>query len=85
MKHLQHVLELVGPDHVGIGADWDGGGGVAGLEDVSQLPRITERLMQAGYTEAQIAGIWGGNLLRALDRAQAFAKADSQDDCPAPR
>lgn len=85
MKHLQHVLELVGPEHVGIGADWDGGGGVAGLEDVAQLPRITERLMQAGYSEAQIAGIWGGNLLRALDRAQAFAKVDTQGYCPAPR
>jgi len=85
MQHLQHVLALVGPEHVGIGADWDGGGGVAGLEDVAQLPRITERLMQAGYSEAQIAGIWGGNLLRVLDRAQAFAKVDSQGHCPAPR
>lgn len=85
MKHLQHVLALVGPEHVGIGADWDGGGGVAGLEDVAQLPRITERLMQARYSEAQIAGIWGGNLLRVLDRAQAFAKVDTQGDCPAPR
>ncbi len=82
MKHLLHVLSVVGPDHVGIGLDWDGGGGVAGLEDVSGLPRITERLMRAGYSETQIAGIWGGNLLRALDRAQAFAAADTKGYCP---
>lgn len=84
MKHLLHVLKLVGPAHVGIGADWDGGGGVAGLEDVSELPRITERLMDAGYSEAEIAGIWGGNLMRALDRAQAFPRSDSAGDCKAP-
>lgn len=73
MKHILHILEVAGPDHVGLGADWDGGGGVAGLEDVSQLPRITERLLQAGYSERQIANIWGGNLLRLLERVQAQA------------
>ncbi len=81
MAHLLHVLKLVGPEHVGIGSDWDGGGGVAELQDVTQLPRITERLMQAGYSEEQIAGIWGGNLLRALDRAQAFAAGDTHGYC----
>lgn len=81
MKHLLHVLKLVGPEHVGIGSDWDGGGGVTELPDVAQLPRITERLMQAGYSEDQIAGIWGGNLLRALDRAQAFAAGDTRGYC----
>jgi len=79
--HLLHVLELVGPEHVGIGSDWDGGGGVVGVEDVAQLPRITERLMQAGYSEAQIAGIWGGNLMRLLDRAQAFPATDTTGYC----
>ncbi|MDP1335136.1 membrane dipeptidase, partial [Klebsiella pneumoniae] len=54
MRHLLHALEQVGPLHVGIGADWDGGGGVQGLEDVSQLPKITEALVQAGYSEADI-------------------------------
>jgi len=48
MRHLLHILEVASPEHVGIEADWDGGGGVAGLEDVSQLPRITERLLKAG-------------------------------------
>lgn len=74
MKHLLHILSVVGPEHVGIGADWDGGGGVEGLEDVSQLPRITERLIAAGYGERDLANIWGGNLLRVLARAQALAE-----------
>ncbi|MGF6099094.1 dipeptidase [Pseudomonas sp. 18175] len=71
MRHLLHTLEQVGPLHVGIGADWDGGGGVQGLEDVSQLPKITEALVQAGYSEADIGNIWSGNLLRVLGEAQA--------------
>lgn len=71
MRHLLHALEQVGPLHVGIGADWDGGGGVQGLEDVSQLPKITEALVQAGYSEADIGHIWSGNLLRVLGAAQA--------------
>ncbi|MCD7097649.1 dipeptidase [Stenotrophomonas sp. MMGLT7] len=73
MKHILHILDVAGPDHVGLGADWDGGGGVAGLEDVSQLPRITEALLQAGYSEQQIANIWGGNLLRLLKQVQDLA------------
>lgn len=72
--HLLHALQVVGPDHVGIGADWDGGGGVAGMEDVTQLPRITQALLDAGYGEADIAKIWSGNVLRVL-RAAEVGKA----------
>jgi len=71
MKHLLHMLEVGGVDHVGIGADWDGGGGVIGMEDVSVLPLITARLLEAGYGEQDIAKIWGGNLLRVLAAAEA--------------
>lgn len=73
MKHLLHLLDVAGPDHVGIGADWDGGGGVTGLEDVRQLPAITQRLLDAGYSEQQVANIWSGNLLRVLQAAQSAA------------
>lgn len=73
MRHLLHALALVGPDHVGIGADWDGGGGVEGMEDVSDLPKITERLLAAGYSEDDIAKIWGGNVLRLLRAAEEYA------------
>jgi membrane dipeptidase len=75
MRHVTHALDLVGPDHVGIGPDWDGGGGVTGMEDVASLPKVTERLLKLGHTEAQLAQFWGGNALRVLGAAQAARKA----------
>jgi len=74
LRHVEHVLELIGPDHVGFGADWDGGGGVEGLEDITGLPKITQWLVDKGYTEQQIANIWGGNVLRVVEEAQRIAK-----------
>ena len=71
MEHMLRALELVGPDHVGMGADWDGGGGVEGMEDVSFLPKVTERLLAEGYTEEDLKKIWGGNLMRVLRQAEA--------------
>ncbi len=71
--HFEHILKVVGPEHVGIGLDWDGGGGLSDLPDVSQLPKITAWLLRKGYTEKQIAGIWGGNLLRVMRQAQDYA------------
>jgi membrane dipeptidase len=73
MAHLLHALTLVGPDHVGIGLDLDGGGGVIGMEDVAGIPEITKRLLAAGYSEADLAKIWGGNALRVLREAEAKA------------
>ena len=74
MKHVTHALDLVGPDHVGVGADWDGGGGVTGMNDVTSIPKITERLVKAGYTEAQLGNFWSGNALRVLGKAHAARK-----------
>ncbi|AKC86837.1 dipeptidase [Pseudoxanthomonas suwonensis] len=74
MNHVLHLVRLLGPEHVGIGADWDGGGGVAGLEDVGALPRITQALLDAGYSEEDIANIWSGNVLRVLGEAERVAK-----------
>lgn len=71
MASMLHVLKLVGPDHVGLGADWDGGGGVEGMEDVAALPKITARLVQEGYSEADIRKILGGNVIRLLRAAEA--------------
>lgn len=71
MAHMLHALKVVGPDHVGIGADWDGGGGVVGMEDVLDLPRITDALLKAGYSEADVQKIWAGNVLRVLAAAEA--------------
>ncbi len=74
MKHVTHALELVGPEHVGIGCDWDGGGGVIGMEDVAAIPQITDRRVKLGYTEAQLSNFWGGNVLRVLSAAHAARK-----------
>jgi membrane dipeptidase len=73
MAQITHALKLVGPDHVGIGLDWDGGGGVAGMEDVADLPQISARLLAAGYTQADLAKIWGGNALRVMRTVEAKA------------
>ena len=73
MKSLLHAIRVMGVDHVGLGADWDGGGGVRGFEDVSQLPKITTRLRQAGYSDADIEKIWSGNILRLLRQARQHA------------
>ena len=74
MQHVTHALDLVGPDHVGVGCDWDGGGGVVGMEDVAAIPKITERLVKLGYTETQLASFWGGNALRVLKAAHDARK-----------
>ena len=71
LEHLFYMLDLVGPDHVGIGADWDGGGGVDGMEDVVDLPKITQALVDAGYSDEDIAKIWSGNLLRLMRDVEA--------------
>ncbi len=73
MAHLVHALKVAGVDHVGIGIDFDGGGGVTGLEDATDYPRITEALLKAGYTEADLQKIWSGNVLRVLRAAEAAA------------
>ena len=73
MKHLLHAIEVAGVDHVGIGCDFDGGGGVEGLRDVSDYPAITRRLTEAGFSAADIAKIWGGNTLRLYRAAEAHA------------
>jgi len=73
MKSLLHAVDVMGVDHVGLGADWDGGGGVIGMEDVSDLPKITAYLRARGMREADIAKIMGGNLLRVMRAAEAAA------------
>ena len=68
VDHIDHVVELIGVDHVGIGTDFDGGGGVEGCNDVSEMPNITEELLKRGYSEEDIQKIWGGNIMRVFSR-----------------
>jgi membrane dipeptidase len=73
MAHFLHILEVAGPKHTGVGADWDGGGGVERMMDVAALPLITERLLAEGYSKQDLADIWGNNALRLLQQAQDYA------------
>lgn len=70
MKHLLHMIEVAGIDHVGIGTDFDGGGGVKGCNGDDELIHITVALLEAGFSEEEIAKIWGGNFLRVLRQVQ---------------
>ena len=82
MSHFLHVLKIVGPANVGVGADWDGGGGVAGMADVSMIATITERLMRDGYDEPTLNKIWSGNLLRVLDIVDRSKSVDVRANLP---
>lgn len=66
MKMVLRAIEIGGVDHICFGADWDGGGGLKGIEDISALPKVTERLKEAGYSDADLEKMWSGNILRVL-------------------
>jgi membrane dipeptidase len=71
IKHIEHAVKVAGIDHVGIGCDFDGGGGVTGLNDVGEYPNLTSALLARGWTEGDLAKLWGGNTLRLYRAAQA--------------
>ncbi len=74
VNHIDHVVKLAGIGHVGIGSDFDGGGGLSDCRDVSQFPNITRELLRRGYTEEEIRKIWGGNFLRVFRQVEAAAE-----------
>ncbi len=67
VEHIDHMVKVAGIDHVGIGSDFDGGGGIIGCESDNDFIQITVKLIEKGYSEEDIAKIWGGNLMRVLD------------------
>lgn len=73
MDHIDHIVQLVGVDHVGIGPDLDGGGGVVGMYDVSEAGNITYELVKRGYSETDIAKIWSGNFFRVMHEVARVA------------
>jgi len=74
VDHIDHIVKIAGIDHVGIGCDFDGGGGIDGVFDVSEIKNITVELVRRGYDEIQIEKIWGGNLLRVFKEVQEYAQ-----------
>ena len=69
MRHLEHAIQVMGIDHVGLGTDFDGDGGIRGLRDSSELLLFTRQLLLRRYSEADIQKIWGGNFLRVMEQA----------------
>ena len=70
LAHLDHAIQVMGIDHVGLGTDFDGDGGVPGLADSSELINFTRQLLARRYNPADIQKIWGGNFLRVMKQAQ---------------
>lgn len=73
VDHIDYAVGLIGIDHVGISSDFDGGGGLEGWRDASETANVTAELLRRGYTEADIAKLWGGNLLRVWRAAEQVA------------
>jgi len=74
VDHIDHIIKIAGIDHVGIGCDFDGGGGIEGVFDASEVMNITIELVKRGYSENQIEKIWGGNLIRVFKEVQTVSK-----------
>jgi microsomal dipeptidase-like Zn-dependent dipeptidase len=73
IDHIDYMVDKMGIDHVGISSDFDGGGGIDGWKDASETQNVTSALRNRGYSDEEIAKIWGGNLMRVLDEVQKIA------------
>ena len=74
VDHIDHVVQVAGIDYVGIGTDFDGGGGVEGCKSVAEIRNITIELLRRGYSKSEISKIWGGNIMRVLKEAGQGSK-----------
>ena len=72
--HIDHVVKLVGMDYVGIGTDFDGGGGVPGCNAANEVINLTCELIRRGYSDFDLKKIWGENFLRVLDVVEKIAE-----------
>lgn len=74
VNHIDHAVKIAGIDHVGVGTDFDGGGGIPGFNDHADSFNVTVELVRRGYSEQDIDKIWGGNLLRVWREVEKKAK-----------
>jgi len=72
MQHLYHAIDIMGIEHVGLGTDFDGDGGIIGINDSSEVINFTRQLLLRRFNEEEIAMIWGGNWLRLMKKVQDF-------------
>ncbi|MCH7656788.1 MAG: dipeptidase [Bacteroidetes bacterium] len=77
VNHIDHIVDLIGIDHVGIGTDFDGGGALKDCYDVSEMGNVTLELLKRGYTPKDIEKIWGGNLMRVFRKVRDIAEKES--------
>ena len=84
VNHIDHMVTLIGIDHVGISSDFDGGGGIVGWNDAAETPNVTIELVRRGYTEAEIARLWGGNLLRVWSQVEKSSLASRDTETRRP-
>jgi membrane dipeptidase len=83
LDHFDHAIEVAGPDHVGLGADWDGVPSMPiGMEQVSDLPNLTSGLLARGHTPETVRKVLGENLLRALESAERVAREMRAEHLP---
>jgi membrane dipeptidase len=75
--HIDHVVQVIGIDYVGIGTDFDGGGEVEGCRNASEMKNITIELLRRGYSKSDISKIWGGNIMRVMQNVLDYAKTQS--------
>lgn len=73
LAHLDHAVEVMGIDHVGLGTDFDGDGGVPGLANASELINYTRALLRRRYSVEEIQMLWGGNFLRVMQQVQDYS------------
>ena len=74
VEHIDHAVKIAGPDHVGLGSDFDGAVMPMGMQDVTHIPQITDALLKKGYTESDIRKILGENTLRVLSEVQRVSR-----------
>ena len=73
IAHLNHMVKIMGVEHVGIGTDFDGDGGVKGIASASELINFTRRMLRERYTNEEIQMLWGGNFMRVMQQVQQAA------------
>jgi membrane dipeptidase len=75
VDHIDHAVKLIGIDHVGVSSDFDGGGGIEGWDSAADTANVTIELVRRGYSEEEVAKLWGGNLLRVWGEVERLATA----------